>query len=164
MLGTEFLEIRNFKKLGGAWLGDPTARPSRREVRIDVWKYLQTVVMGLYAICEQKLAHSDRVLSPDLCVALICVVAKQSTDGLFNRLSDVCYSILTLMTQYPLRPNRRGFQRPLVEEPGYNCSAHAWACDEGPSVRAVALLNGWAPYGRAAWCSVTQCFLKFPAH
>jgi len=29
----------------------------------DVWKYLRTVVMGLYAVCEQKLAHPDRVLS-----------------------------------------------------------------------------------------------------
>ena len=37
--------------------------PSRREVRIDVWKYLQTIVMGLYAVSEQKLAHPHRVLS-----------------------------------------------------------------------------------------------------
>ena len=38
-------------------------RPSCREVKNDVWKYLQTIVMGLYAACEQKLAHPDRVLS-----------------------------------------------------------------------------------------------------
>ena len=25
-----------------------------------VWKYLQNIVMGLYAVCEQKLAHPDR--------------------------------------------------------------------------------------------------------
>jgi len=37
--------------------------PSRREVKIDVWKYLQTIVMGLYAVCEQTIAHPDRVLS-----------------------------------------------------------------------------------------------------
>jgi len=37
--------------------------PSRREVKIDAWKYLQTIVMGLYAVSEQKLAHPDRVLS-----------------------------------------------------------------------------------------------------
>jgi len=27
-------------------------RPSRREVKNDVWKYLQMVVIGLYAVCE----------------------------------------------------------------------------------------------------------------
>jgi len=36
---------------------------SRREVKIDVWKYLQTIVMGLYAVSEQRLAHPDRVFS-----------------------------------------------------------------------------------------------------
>jgi len=40
------------------------SRPSHREVKIDdVWKYLQTIVIGLYAVCEQKLANPDRVLS-----------------------------------------------------------------------------------------------------
>jgi len=39
--------------------------PSRREVKNDVCQYLQTVVMGLYAVCEQKLARPDRVLSLD---------------------------------------------------------------------------------------------------
>jgi len=33
----------------------------RRKMKIDVWKYLQTIFMGLYAVSEQKLAHPDRV-------------------------------------------------------------------------------------------------------
>jgi len=37
-------------------------RPSHREVKNNVWKYLQTIVICLYAVCEQKLAHPDRVL------------------------------------------------------------------------------------------------------
>jgi len=36
--------------------------PSRRAVKIDVWKYLQTIVMGLYAVCEKKLDNQDRAL------------------------------------------------------------------------------------------------------
>jgi len=36
--------------------------PSRQEVKSDEWKYLQTIIMGLYAVCEQKLAHLDHVL------------------------------------------------------------------------------------------------------
>ena len=39
-------------------------RPSRQEVTNDVLKYLQDIVIGLYAVCEQKLAHPDRVPSP----------------------------------------------------------------------------------------------------
>ena len=47
-----------------------TARPnnlrtSRREVKNDERKYLQGIVIGLYAVCEQKLAHPNRVLSLD---------------------------------------------------------------------------------------------------
>ena len=38
--------------------------PCCREVKIDVWWYLQTIVMGLYPVCGQKLAHHDHVLSP----------------------------------------------------------------------------------------------------
>jgi len=38
-------------------------RPSRREVKNDVWKYLQNIFMGLYGVCDQTLAHPDRVLS-----------------------------------------------------------------------------------------------------
>jgi len=34
-----------------------------REVKMDAWKYFQTIVMGLYAVCEQKLEHPDCVLS-----------------------------------------------------------------------------------------------------
>jgi len=36
--------------------------PSCREVKIDVWKYLQTAVMGLYAIYEENLHNQDRAL------------------------------------------------------------------------------------------------------
>ena len=31
-------------------------------VKINVWKYLQTIVMGLYAVCEEKLDNQDRAL------------------------------------------------------------------------------------------------------
>jgi len=34
-----------------------------KELRGDVWKYLQNIVMGLYAVFEQKLAFPDRVLT-----------------------------------------------------------------------------------------------------
>ena len=40
-------------------------RPSRREIKNNVSQYLQIIVMGLYAVCEQKFAHPDRVLSPN---------------------------------------------------------------------------------------------------
>jgi len=43
-------------------------RPSRREVKNDVWKFLLNIVMGLYAVCGQNLAHHDRVLSPRNCI------------------------------------------------------------------------------------------------
>jgi len=36
---------------------------SGREVKNGVWMYLQTIVMGLYAVSEQKLAHPNRALS-----------------------------------------------------------------------------------------------------
>jgi len=60
---TEFLEIHNFKKLGVYVTVRPNCSgPSRREVKIDVQKYLQTIVMGLYAVCEEKLDNQDRAL------------------------------------------------------------------------------------------------------
>ena len=37
--------------------------PSRQKVKNNVWKYLQTFVMGLHAVCEYKLAHLNRALS-----------------------------------------------------------------------------------------------------
>jgi len=39
------------------------SRLSRREVNNDVWKYLQNIVMGLHAVCEQKHAYPGLVLS-----------------------------------------------------------------------------------------------------
>jgi len=39
-------------------------RPSRREVENDVWKYLQDITIGLYAVSHQNLAHPDRDLKP----------------------------------------------------------------------------------------------------
>ena len=41
----------------------PESGSCRREVKNDVWKYLQTVVVGLYSIFEQKLAHPFPALS-----------------------------------------------------------------------------------------------------
>ena len=35
-------------------------RQSRREVKNDVWKYLQTIVIGLYAVCGHLLDNQDR--------------------------------------------------------------------------------------------------------
>ena len=37
--------------------------PSRREVKNNVWKYLKTIVIGLYAVSEQELVHRNRALS-----------------------------------------------------------------------------------------------------
>jgi len=55
--------LRHFKKPGVHVAGKPDCSgPSRREVKIDVWKYLQTIVMGLYAVCEEKLYNQDRTL------------------------------------------------------------------------------------------------------
>jgi len=38
-------------------------RPSRREVKNGVWKYLQIIVIGLHAVCGHLLDNQDRVLS-----------------------------------------------------------------------------------------------------
>ena len=37
---------------------------SHREVKIDVSQYFQKIVMGLYAVCEEKLDNQDRALRP----------------------------------------------------------------------------------------------------
>jgi len=64
VLKDRILGKQEFPKTGSYVTGRPDCSgPSRREVKIDVWKYLQTIVMGLYAVSEQKLAHPDRVLS-----------------------------------------------------------------------------------------------------
>jgi len=64
---TEFLEIQNCKKLRVHVTGSlDCSGLFRREVTIDVWKYLQTIDMGLYAVCAKKLASPDRVLSPNI--------------------------------------------------------------------------------------------------
>jgi len=39
-------------------------RPSRREVKNDVWKYLQIIVIGLCAVCGRLLDDQDRALTP----------------------------------------------------------------------------------------------------
>ena len=56
--GTEFQKTRSYMTRRPDCSG-----PSRRVVKIDVCKYLQPIVMGLYAVSEQKLAHPVRVLS-----------------------------------------------------------------------------------------------------
>jgi len=62
---TEFLGIHRFKRLGVYVTGRPDCSGlSRQEVKIDVWKYLQTILMGLYAFCEEKLDNQDRALRP----------------------------------------------------------------------------------------------------
>jgi len=38
-------------------------RPSRREVKNDVWKYLQIIVIGLCAVCGHLLDNQDRALN-----------------------------------------------------------------------------------------------------
>jgi len=38
-------------------------RPSRREVKNDVWKYPQIIVIGLYAVCRYLLDNQDRAHS-----------------------------------------------------------------------------------------------------
>ena len=45
-----------------------TARPnysrlSHREAKNNVWKYLQIIVIGLYAVCGHLLDYQDRALS-----------------------------------------------------------------------------------------------------
>ena len=69
VLKDRILEHTEFQKTTGTYVtGRPDCSgPSRQEVKIDVWKYLQTIVMGLYAVSEQTLAHSDRVLSRPRC-------------------------------------------------------------------------------------------------
>mmetsp|Transcript_95190 Transcript_95190/g.139016 ORF Transcript_95190/g.139016 Transcript_95190/m.139016 type:complete len:157 (+) Transcript_95190:140-610(+) len=50
-LKTEFLEIWNFRsRATGPCM-------SRREIKIDVWKYNRDMVIDPYAFLEQKLAH-----------------------------------------------------------------------------------------------------------
>jgi len=39
-------------------------RPSRRELKNDVWKYLQMVVIGLYAVCGHMLDNQVHAHSP----------------------------------------------------------------------------------------------------
>jgi len=64
VLRDRILRNTEYQKTGSYVTGRPNCSgPSCREVKIDVWKYIQTIVMGLYAVCEQKLAHPDRVLS-----------------------------------------------------------------------------------------------------
>jgi len=64
VLKDRILGNAEFQKTGSYVTGRPDCSgPSRREVTIDVWKYLQTIVMGLYAVLGQKLAHPDLVLS-----------------------------------------------------------------------------------------------------
>jgi hypothetical protein len=66
VLKDSILGNTEFQKSGSYVTGRPDCSgPSRREVKIDVWKYFQTIVMGLCAVSEpeQKLAHPDHVLS-----------------------------------------------------------------------------------------------------
>ena len=35
---------------------------SRREIKIDVWKYIRPILMGLGAVLEKKLDNQDRAL------------------------------------------------------------------------------------------------------
>jgi len=38
---------------------------SRREIKIDVWKYIRPILMGLGAVLEKKLDNQDRALRPN---------------------------------------------------------------------------------------------------
>jgi len=65
VLNDGILGNTEIQKTGSYVTGKPDCSgPSCREVKIDVWKYLQTIVMGLDAICEQTLVHPDRIFSP----------------------------------------------------------------------------------------------------
>ena len=54
-LKTEILEIGNFS------LNVIVYCVSRREIKIDVWKYIKTIHRGLGAVFREKLAHLDRL-------------------------------------------------------------------------------------------------------
>jgi len=79
IFGKKFLVLKDrilgntgFRKIDPYVTGRPNSlRPSRREVKNDVWKYLQTIVMRLYAVCghlldNQDRAHSQPILSLSL--------------------------------------------------------------------------------------------------
>ena len=64
----------------------------RRKVKIDVWKYLQTIFMGLYAVSEQKLAHPDRVfglLFPFLLLVSSRTLSHMTTNILSSRPTEI---------------------------------------------------------------------------
>ena len=70
VLKNRILVDTEFQKTGSYMTGrHDCSGPSRREAEIDVWKYLQTIVIGLYAVSEQKFTHPDRELSPT-CIRL----------------------------------------------------------------------------------------------
>jgi len=85
VLKDRILGNTKFQKTGSYVTGRPDCSgPSHREVKIDVWKYLQTIVMGLYAVSEQKLAHLDRVRSPEL--KTLNSAKSPRDDGITNRM------------------------------------------------------------------------------
>ena len=57
-LKTEFLEIGNFR------LGVIEFCISSREIKIEVWKYIHPILMGLGAVLGEKLDNQDRALRP----------------------------------------------------------------------------------------------------
>ena len=54
-LKTEFLEIRNF------WLRVIGSCMSHREIKIDVWKYIRLILMGLVAVLAVKKTTSQNL-------------------------------------------------------------------------------------------------------
>jgi len=54
-----------FQKIGPYVTARPNdLRPSRREAKNDVWKYLQIIVIAMFAVCGHLLDIQDRGLSP----------------------------------------------------------------------------------------------------
>jgi len=82
VLKNKILGSTELQKAGIYMTGRPDCTgPSRREVKIDVWKYLQTIGMGLCAVSEQKLAHPDLVISPEIGMLGGCGFQGQVTAG-----------------------------------------------------------------------------------
>jgi len=79
IFGEKFLVLKSrilgnteVQKTGPYVTGRPNnLRPSRREVKNDLSYYLHSIVMGLYAVSDQKLAHPNRALSHK--VVMMCI-------------------------------------------------------------------------------------------
>jgi len=82
VLKDRILGNAEFQKTGNYETGRPDCLGlSRREVKIDVWKYLKTIVMGLYAVCEEKLDNQHRALR-HRCIDMMMITFVTINSGL----------------------------------------------------------------------------------